>query len=378
MASRKSPPSLRRHKSSRQGVVTLDGHDHYLGHWPDRAKKPPVGVQTAYDALIAEWLANGRRSVSSAPPLTVSDLILRFWEAHVTIHYRHSDGSPTSEVGNYRLSLRPLRKLFGVAPAGEFSPLKLKAVRQAMIDAGLSRGVVNQRVGRIKRMFKWAVAEELVLEPIYRALLAVDGLKAGRSGAREIGPVQPVLDEHVDAVLPYLSRPLRGLVQTQRLTGMRPGEVMQMRGCDLDTSGPVWLFRPSHHKTAWRGKSRVIPIGPRCQEVLQPFLKTDLRAHLFSPIDGREEWFAAKRAARKSKVQPSQRTRRRANPRRKPRERYSRHSYGSAVARACVKAACFRRLCQACLRLNAHASCPPGRFLVYSSVTYNEQGRTTS
>ena len=215
---------------------------------------------------------------------------------------------------------------------------KLKALRQVMIDEGLSRGVVNQRVGRIRRMFKWAVAEELVLEPVYRALLAVDGLKAGRSSAREIGPVQPVLDEHVNATLPLLSRPLRGLVQVQRLTGMRPGEVMRMRGCDLDTSGAVWCFRPSHHKTSWRGKTRVVLIGPRCQEVLQPFLKPDPQAYLFSPVDGREEWFAAKRAARKTKVQPSQRSRRKANPRRKPRECYSRHSYGSAIARACVKA----------------------------------------
>jgi integrase len=207
-----------------------------------------------------------------------------------------------------------------------------------MIEAQLSRGVVNQRIGRIKRMFKWAVAEELVPESVYRALLAVDGLKAGRSAARETEPVLPVSDAHVDAVLPFLSRPLQGLVQVQRMTGMRPGEVMRMRGADLDTSGTVWFFRPIHHKTAWRQKTRTIPIGPRCQQILQSFLKPDPQAFLFSPQDGREDWFAAKRAARKSKVPPSQLCRRKANPRRKPRECYSRHSYAAAIARACVKA----------------------------------------
>ena len=244
----------------------------------------------------------------------------------------------TSELGDYKLSLRPLRELFGPTPAGEFSPLKLKAVRQRMIDAGLSRGVINQRVGRIKRVFKWGVSEELVPESVYRALLAVDGLKAGRSGARETAPVRPVTDEHVDAVLPFLSTPLRGLVRVQRLTGMRPGEVARMRGRDIDRSGEVWLYRPAQHKTAWRGKERVVPIGPRCREVVEEFLTTDPDAYLFRPQDGREEWFAAKRAARKSKVPPSQACRRKANPRRKPREVYSRHAYANAVARACEKA----------------------------------------
>lgn len=42
-------PSLRRHKTSSLGVVTLDGHDHYLGNWPVDRKQPPADVQSAYD-----------------------------------------------------------------------------------------------------------------------------------------------------------------------------------------------------------------------------------------------------------------------------------------------------------------------------------------
>lgn len=239
---RKSPPALRRHKPSEQGVVTLNGHDHYLGHWPARAKTPPVAVRDAYDAVVAEWLANGRRPfTASAAPLSVGELLLHFWERHVAVHYRHPDGSPTSEQENYKLSLRPLRRLFGTLPAAEFSPLKLKAIRQSLIDAGVSRGVINQRVGRIKRLFKWAVAEELVAESVYRSLLAVEGLKAGRSTAKETPRVTPVPDGDVEAVLPHLPTTLRGLVQIQRLTGMRPGEATRMTGRDLDTGGAVWV-----------------------------------------------------------------------------------------------------------------------------------------
>ena len=86
MANRKSTPSIRRHKPSKQGVVTLNGRDHYLGHWPDGKKKPPLNVQEAYDALISEWLANGRQSISETPDLSVSELILAFWHRHVTVH----------------------------------------------------------------------------------------------------------------------------------------------------------------------------------------------------------------------------------------------------------------------------------------------------
>lgn len=339
MKARTSPPSLRHHKPSSQGVVTLSGHDHYLGPWPAGQKSPPPEVQNAYDALVAEWLAGGRRALSAnVPPLTVEELILQFWERHVTVHYRHPNGDPTSEVDNFRLSLRPLRKLFGKLPAAEFSPLKLKAIREHLVAADVSRGVINQRTGRIKRLFRWAVAEELVPESVYRALLAVEGLKMGRSAARETERILPVPDASVEAALPFMAGPLRGLVQIQRLTGMRPGEAAQMRGRDIDRSGDVWKYRPVRHKTAWRGKERIVHIGPRGQETLTPFLKPDPDAYLFSPREAREERFAAMRAGRKTRVQPSQKNRRKASPKRRPGEFYSRTAYAAAVAKACVKA----------------------------------------
>ena len=57
---------------------------------------------------------------------------------------------------------------------------------------------------------------------------------------------------------------------------------------------------------------------------------------MFSPREARELLYAAKRAARKSKVQPSQVCRRKTTLKRKPREFYSRFTYGSAVA--CIQA----------------------------------------
>jgi hypothetical protein len=61
-------PSLTRHKASGQGVVRLDGRDHYLGSWPPHRKKPPADVQANYDTLIAEWLAGGRCLPTDSSP----------------------------------------------------------------------------------------------------------------------------------------------------------------------------------------------------------------------------------------------------------------------------------------------------------------------
>ena len=342
-------PSLRRHKPSGRAVVTLGGKDLYLGPWPSGAKNPPDEVVRLYNRAVAEWLAGGG---GHGPPsdlvgtaglgqgVTVGELIVRFWR-HAERHYCRPDGTATNEPNNYRLALRPLRRLYEALPAADFSPMKLKAVRQVMIEAGHNRRAINQRVGRIVHVFKWAVAEELVPVTTYQALKAVPGLQKGRSAAPEPVPVRPVSAEDVRAVLPHLLPEVAAMVEFQRLTGMRPGEVCGLRPCDLDRADPVWLYRPGSHKTAYRGRDRVVPIGPRAQAVLAPWLShPDLGAegYVFSPRRAMEALLARRRSVRKSKVQPSQRDRRRKGPRRVPGERYTTSSYDHAIARACERA----------------------------------------
>jgi integrase len=190
----------------------------------------------------------------------------------------------------------------------------LKTVRQKLIDAGLARGVINQRIGRIRRMFKWAVENQLIKPDVFQALQAVRGLARGRSKAKETKKVPPVAPETVEHTLPHLTRHVAAMVRVQLLTGARPGEVCMMRGCDLDTTGPVWLYYPGRdqgdegqHKTAHHGHSRVIAIGPKAQEILKPFLKPENpQAYLFSPQESRAEYQALRRKNRKTKVTPSQ------------------------------------------------------------------------
>jgi integrase len=132
------------------------------------------------------------------------------------------------------------------------------------------------------------------------------------------------------------------MIELQRLTGMRPGEVVLMRTGDLDMSGEVWVYTPSRHKTEHHDKKRQVLIGPKGQEVLRPWLKADREAYLFSPAEAMRERRAELRARRRTRVQPSQRDRSKARPRKAPGDRYTVASYRKAIQDACRKTGVVR------------------------------------
>jgi len=171
-------------------------------------------------------------------------------------------------------------------PASSFTVGALRATRQRMIDANLSRCSANKYTGRIVRMFRWAAEIELIQAGVWSELQSLTGLKAGRSTVKETAPVEPVEDAIVDKTLPELSPTIAAMVKLQRATGMRPNEVCQVRPGDIDRSGEVWLFTPGKHKTEHHGKSRVIPIGPRGQDILRPFLLRPGKEYCFRPNRG--------------------------------------------------------------------------------------------
>ena len=208
-----------------------------------------------------------------------------------------------------------------------------------MISEDLARGTINRNVDRIKRMFKWATQNELVSPSVYHGLQTVVSLKRGRSEARDTEPVRPVPEEHVSAVFPHVSKQVRAMIELQLLTGMRPGEVRLMRGCDLDTTERVWSYTPESHKTEHHGIDRRIYLGPQAQDVIKAFLKTDLKTYLFSPREAEEARNHKRRRNRRTPMTPSQAKRQpKAKPKRAPMECYTKDSYRQAIVRACKKA----------------------------------------
>jgi integrase len=328
----RSIPSYRKHRASGQAIVSLNGRDFYLG--PHGAKASRI----AYDRLIGEWLQQGRQIQPGAAgdELSVVELIAAYLH-YVRGYYRKPDGTPTNEVRDITLSMRPVKALYGRQPCCEFGPTALKVVRQKMVDDGMARKTINQRIGRVKRMFKWGAAAELIPAMIPQALSMVEGLKCGRTDARETSPVRPVEDSIVDATLPHLPEVLADMVRLQRLTGCRPAELTIMRPVDLDRSGEVWTYRPEAHKSQHHGKERIVFIGPQAQGVLLRYLARDCEAYCFRPCDSEAKRLAARHAARKTPLSCGNKpgSHRQRKPKRTAGECYSVNAYRRAIYRAC-------------------------------------------
>lgn len=323
-------PKYSKHKASGQAVVTLDGRDFYLGPHGSKVSK------AEYDRLTSEWLANGRR-LAPADDLRVSELILAFWKHAQTYYTSTGHGG---ELGSFKLALGHVRRLYGHTPAVEFGPKALKAVRQSMVTADWCRSYVNRQIGRVRQVFAWAVAEEMVPVGVVAALREVEPLTARRSGVRESKPVKPVPEAHVEAAKEKLAPVIRAMIDLQSVTGMRPGEVCQMRTGDIDTTGAVWTYSPAHHKTEHHGHVRTVYLGKRGQAIVGPYLRPDLTAFIFSPSES-EAWHRGRRtAARKTPMSCGNRagTNVKRRPGRKPSDRFTVDSYRRSIAYACEAA----------------------------------------
>ena len=196
-------PKYRKHRVSGQAVVTLDGKDFYLGPHGTKASR------TEYDRLVGEWQAHGRRlPASNGTPadLTINELMLAY-VGFVEDYYRRSDGNHTTEVANIHYAMRPLKTLYGHTCVVDFGPLALQAVMARMIELDWTRRHINKSVQRIKRMFKWGAARELIPASVYHGLQAVEGLRRGR---RRPPPAPPLPRTPADRNCPDRRRPGRG------------------------------------------------------------------------------------------------------------------------------------------------------------------------
>ena len=325
-------PKYRRQKRSVGDLafVEIAGVRRYLGVY-----NSPESLN-AYHRAVAEWIEGGRSQLlpATAQEITIAELVAKYWE-HAEIYFRKPDGTASTELVFYKQSFKPLLKLYETSRASEFGPRALKAVRQQMIESGtLNRKTVNGYTTRVKALFKWGVEQELVPPSVWHGLQAVAGLRRGRTEANEPTPVKPVLQAHIDAVQPYVSEEVWAIIQLQLFTAARAGEIVTMRATEIDTSGPIWIYRPAEHKTAHHGIDRTIYIGPRAQEIVRPFMAVrPIGDHLFSPIEAERKRHAEAECHRRPDQKP--------NPRETNRELGEHYTTGSvrrAIQRACTKA----------------------------------------
>ena len=325
-------PKLCFHKSTQRFYIWVDGKRVYLGKG-ESASKVPDPIQRIYKRAIAKWAVDEPVMPQILPEdLTILELVDSF------LDWADKEYPKSNEADCLELSTRTLCNLFGETAANKFGPMKLGAYQQALVDEGkLTRQGINKRVNHIRRIFNWAVSREVVPFVLAHSLTTVRPLRQGRTTAPEAREIPPVPDEVVRATLQYLPPPLAAMVSVQRLTGMRPGEVCRLTMDQINRSNPeCWIYGPKHHKTAWRGKDRRIVLDKASMEFLQPWLREDDKP-LFSPAQRVAAMNAEKRTRRRTKVQPSQMSRAKENPRKKAGEAYTPDSYGNCIKAACEK-----------------------------------------
>ena len=322
----KNIPKLRRQK--RKGgndvaFVELSGERHYLGRWNSQESKEN------FQRVVSEWIA---RDCKPEPPKNDATVV-ECCDAYTDYCRDYFKSSPKS-FDRILLALRPLLKLYGRMLAHEFGAVHLRAIRETMINSKLSVTTINTRINVIRRMLRHCASIEMIPPEPWHKAATLENLKPGRTAAKSPKKILPVPLEHIEAVKPFVTQSVRGLIELQLLTGARSGELLKLKAADIDMTGNVWIVSLKKHKNSWRGQSRTLCIGPRGRSVLKPFiLQRRADEYLFQPYDYyRERSQAADTHRRLNQTKNTPLSDRTCG------EHYTADSYRRAITRACDEA----------------------------------------
>lgn len=213
----------------------------------------------------------------------VDDLHARH-EQHAAVYYRRAGGQPTGEAANYATMRARFRahclsevqqaQLAGRPPLATITKGLVAGWLAAMAQEGLTRTYINQSLRRFRTMLRWAASMELVPDELVNSVRLVQPLRAHRSGAREAGPKRPPSGAVLEAIMAELGPELADVCKTLSLTAARPGEVLSLTTAEVEINpdGTGRITKASH-KTAYRGKSRIIPLSREAVAVLEPRLR---------------------------------------------------------------------------------------------------------
>jgi len=279
-------PTYGHHKPTGQARCYVNGKTVYLGKYGSEESRICFGeiVGKLIGGQILDPIARTKvgsttcgQSDDAGP--SVGECCLVFLR-HAETHYV-KDGKPTSEVHILKSVIRPLNELYGMLPAKDFGPLALKAVRAKMVELGWCRDTINAGMSRIRRIFKHAIANELIDGSILQRLQCVAPLLAGRTEAHDNAPRTAVESDQIEAVRKLVSPIVRDLIELQRLTGSRSGELLKLSTSMLNRTGDIWKAELGDHKTRHHGKSRTLHFGPHAQLILTKYLSADPDERLF-------------------------------------------------------------------------------------------------
>jgi integrase len=353
-------PQYRPKQTSKSVIAVVTLYDSVTG----RRRDVPLGEydspasRTKYAKEIVAWEERGRRLDDSKrvllPPstnLSVNEA-LEMYVKDLERRCRRPDGTPTGTIADVKITVGYLIDLFGELPLAEFGADHLERLRDELIADGRVRPQVNKRVSQARQIFTWCVGRRLVPVgvDVYRTIIEmkarVKALAPGEYGVRPGKVVRPADPVAVDKALPFLPPAAQAVVKLLRLTGARPSEILDIRLCELDQTGEVWVLRPTWHKTLKKGKDREIFLGPEARSTLAPWLlSSGPEEFVFTPARSEELRLRQIRDSRTTPRWPShvevQERKRIPVDKRKisaPGERYTPRALACAIRRACSRA----------------------------------------
>ena len=289
-------PIMRRLASRNLARVWMHGRWVYLGPWGSEQ------AQQRYDEEIARFLARGRKPLRARTPLTVGQLIESFGAFVQATRVKR--GAATSSASKVRSTLR-LAKLGGLAniDTDALKPEDVHAWRCRLAadeDQRWSRETINTHVHVVRRVYQWA-AERGMIDPRQVAALSVlrglrrnarpdPGVPVPREGTKGVRDVD---DDRIARTLPHLPPAVAAMVRVQRLTAMRPGEVVALRAQDLHPVRPrpgadpddrlaAYIVDDEVNKLSHIGRRRVVLIGPTALAIVREW-RDHGDTYVFSP-----------------------------------------------------------------------------------------------
>jgi len=313
-------PRLCHHTARQLGYVTPPRTKrpvYFEGLWPANSTEPPPDIHRQYDQWVAAFVA--RRASQAADRPGPKPLIEELWGAYQEwlagpiAYMKH--GRKTSEPASISAACKIVSEIFGDKVAEHFGGRDLAAVREAFIAKKWVRKTINKNLKRVRGMFRWGVAQDLLPPVVVERLMAVKGVSKSEANVRGIpieekivgvsrAVVEATLNATDESGKPFVPAVLATMVRVHWQLGCRAEDVVLLRTKDIDCdadldpgqNGRNWLWTPTWPETG-RPTSKtehvedkpdqVYWIGPLCQQLLKPLLDFEEKERYLFPTPRR-------------------------------------------------------------------------------------------
>jgi len=273
------------------GAIRKRGKNYIITHYDSSARRrwETVGPNL-HEArqVLAERMWERRSGKSRVPrdKMTVAELVKKWKENYLTVQQQLGRLKP-STIRSYQSNLDShIEPFFGARQLAEVTLASVQEFIKALLGKGLSAKTIGNVIVILKEMFKHAVQWD------YLDANPAQYVERPRGEDKEMDVLTP---EEVRRLLDAQEEPLRTLLLTAVLTGMRQGELFGLQRDDIEFSRhQIHIRRSLWHGTLGTPKSRrsrrAIDMPPTLEQALQQLLTTRRSEFVFcsergTPLD---------------------------------------------------------------------------------------------